>query len=288
MKIMTALLLMIVCSASLSAQHTVIRQGHRGCRGLMPENTIAAMKKALDLGVQVLELDAVISKDKQVVVSHDIYMSADFILKPSGDSITVEEQKKLLLYSMDYADIKKYDVGTKHNKAFPRQQNFRTYKPLLSELIDSVELYAKAHGMPAPMYNIEIKSQPETDGTGHPKPQEFVDLVMNVCRSKKITGRMDIQSFDLRPLQLIHRQDTTVKLAYLTSNTKPVEDNIKDLGFTPEWYSPYYKTITRETVQTCHAKGMKIVPWTVNTKEEIAAMVGLGVDAIISDYPDLF
>ncbi|MEO6546359.1 MAG: glycerophosphodiester phosphodiesterase family protein, partial [Ferruginibacter sp.] len=89
MKIIIALLLLVISSIMLPAQqNTVTKQGHRGCRGLMPENTIAAMKKGLDLGVEVLELDVVISKDKQVVVSHDTYMSADISLKPSGDSIT--------------------------------------------------------------------------------------------------------------------------------------------------------------------------------------------------------
>ena len=280
--------MLMILPSLLLAQGSVIRQGHRGCRGLMPENTIAATKKALDLGVQVLELDVVISKDKQVLVSHDLYFSADISLKPSGDSVSHEEEKKLILYSMPYAEIRRYDVGSKHNPAFARQQNFPARKPLLSDLIDSVDLYAKQKGIPLPGFNIEIKSGPQTDDISHPQPQEFVDLVMGVCKSRNILGRMNIQSFDLRPLRLLHQQQPAVKLSYLTSNTKTVAENFHDLGFTPDWYSPNYKTVTGDAVKFCHEKGAKIVPWTVNTKEEIVALTGLGVDAIITDYPDLF
>ena len=278
----------IITPNNLPAQTKIIKQGHRGCRGLMPENTIAAMNKAIDLGTPVLELDVVISKDKQVVVSHDTYMSAEISLTPSGNIITVEEDKKLLLYSMDYADIKKYDVGSKHNEKFPQQQNFPAYKPLLAELIDSADSYAKQKGKPLPYYNIEIKSEAKTDGTHHPNPAEFVELVLNVCKSKHLLNRMDIQSFDVRPLQLIHQQDAGIQLSFLTANAKTVSANLDDLGFTPFFYSPYYKTVNAEAVKICHDKDIKIIPWTVNTKEEIDALIDLGVDGIITDYPGLF
>ena len=288
MKRLGILLLLAVSANTLFAQHKLIKEGHRGCRGLMPENTIAAMKKALDLGVQVLELDVVISKDKQVVVSHDPYLSAIISLKPTGDSVSVAEQKSLVLYSMPYAEIKKFDVGSKHHAQFPAQQNFPAYIPLLSELIDSADLYAKGKNLPLPHYNIEIKSDAKTDDVNQPKPQEFVDLVVNVCKSKNLFPRMDIQSFDVRPLQIIHQQYPDITLAYLTANPKTVAENFNELGFMPQLYSPYYKSVTKESVQFCHDKGIKIIPWTVNTEEEITALIDLGVDGIITDYPNLF
>lgn len=288
MKEIVTVTVSLLVSGLLAAQHNIIKQGHRGCRGNMPENTIPAMKKALDMGVQVLELDVVISKDKQVVVSHDSYMSSEIMLKPSGDTISTTEAKGLILYAMDYSDIKKYDAGSKHNIHFPQQQNFKTYKPLLSELIDSVERYAREKKLPMPMYNIEIKSQPKTDKIEQPEPQEFVDLVLKVCKNKGILKRMNIQSFDVRPLQLIHQQyPAVVKLSFLTANPKTLEENLKDLGFTPDFYSPYYKTVTGEVVKLCHEKQIKIIPWTVNTKQEIDALLALDVDSIITDYPEL-
>ena len=270
------------------AQSNFLKQGHRGCRGLMPENTIAAMKKAIDLGMQVLELDVVISKDKQVVVSHDTYFAADISLKPSGDTISTEEAKNYILYGMTYEEIKKYDVGKKHNVKFPQQENFAAYKPLLSVLIDAADMYAKAQGKPLPFYNIEIKSEQKTDGIEHPAPPEFVALVLAVLQNKNIMERMNIQSFDVRPLQLIHQQYPSIKLAYLTANKKTVSENIAELGFTPYFYSPYYKMVNRESVEFCHAQGMKIIPWTVNTKAEIEELKNLNVDGIITDYPNLF
>ncbi|GAB3500448.1 glycerophosphodiester phosphodiesterase family protein [Spirosoma knui] len=282
------LLSLLLWSQLLIAQNQLNKQGHRGCRGLMPENTIPAMKKALDLGVKTLELDVVISQDKQVVVSHDTYMAADISLKPDGTPVTADEQKNINLYKLTYADIKKFDVGSKPHPQFGRQQKLRAYKPLLAELIDSVDAYAKAKGMPLPMYNIEIKCSPQTDGVYHPAPEEFVDLVLTITQKKLGSKRYNIQSFDVRPLQLIHKQAPDVPLAYLTMNGKTLADNLATLGFTPYAYSPYYKTVTAETVKASHAGGMLIIPWTVNTKPEIDSLIALGVDGIITDYPNLF
>ncbi|MFD2938257.1 glycerophosphodiester phosphodiesterase [Spirosoma flavum] len=283
-----AILSLLFCAHIVAAQPKFNREGHRGARGLMPENTVAAMKKAMDLGVNTLELDVVISKDKQVVVSHDTYMSADISLKPDGSPVTTDEQKKLNLYQLTYAEIKTFDVGSKPHPQFAQQQKFKAYKPLLSELIDSVETYAKSKGLPLPMYNIEIKSAPAGDEIAHPEPKAFVDLVMAVCQSKNLGKRLTIQSFDTRPLQLIHQQFPTISLSYLTANAKTLAENMALLGFTPHTYSPYYKTVTAETVKACHQQGMSIIPWTVNTKAEIDSLIQLGVDGIITDFPNLF
>ncbi|PZR41755.1 MAG: glycerophosphodiester phosphodiesterase [Azospira oryzae] len=279
---------LLLCPGLLMAQAQLDKQGHRGSRGLMPENTVPAMIKALQLGVTTLELDVVISKDKHVLVSHDTYMSAEISRKPDGTDVTPDEAKQINLYQMPYAEIKTYDVGSKPHAGFPQQKKRKAYKPLLSELIDSVELYVKKNKLPKPSYNIEIKSQPAGDHISHPEPQEFADLVMSVLKSKKLGKRLTIQSFDVRSLKVMHEKYPEVTLSYLTANTKSLADNLATLGFTPPVYSPYYKTVTAETVKQCHDQRMKIVPWTVNTKEEINQLIALGVDGIITDYPDLF
>lgn len=283
-----ALFCLLLCANVTVAQPKFDRQGHRGCRGLMPENTIAAMKKALDLGVQTLELDVVISKDKQVVVSHDTYMASTITLKPDGQPVTTAEEKTINLYQLTYPEIRKFDVGSKPHPQFSQQQKFAAYKPLLSAMLDSVEAYATSRKIPLPKYNVEIKSAPETDGAYHPAPPEFVSLVMGVLQPRNLGKRLNIQSFDARPLQLIHQQYPAVMLAYLTANAKSVADNLATLGFTPQIYSPYYKSVTAETVKTCQQQGMLIIPWTVNTKAEIDQLIQLGVNGIITDYPNLF
>jgi len=283
-----AIVFLLLCSHVLVAQTDLDKQAHRGGRGLMPENTIPAMLKSLDLGVQTLEMDVVISKDKKVVVSHDTYMSSDFMRRPDGTDISPAEAKQILLYGLTYNEIAKFDAGTKPHPQFSQQKKFKTYKPLLSALIDSVDAYVKQKGLKQPLYNIEIKSAPEGDGKEHPAPEEFVDLVIEICKSKNLRNRLTIQSFDVRPLKVIHQKYPEVILSYLTANTKSLDENLALLGFTPKVYSPYYKTVTSESVKNCHDKGMQVVPWTVNTKDEITKLTQMGVDGIISDYPDLF
>ncbi len=266
------------------------KQGHRGSRGLMPENTIPAMYKAIDFGVTTLEMDVVISKDKKVVVSHDPYFNADLTTTPHGKTISKAEGLKLLIYTMNYDSIKKYDVGLKPHPAFSRQQKIAVNKPLLEDLIRSSEAYARKKGTSPLWYNIETKSKPLSDGLQHPAPQEFVDLLVAVIMQEGIAGRTVIQSFDIRTLQVVNQKYPSIKTSLLIEGTdkRTLDDQLADLDFLPAVYSPQYILVTRQLVKTCHEKGMKIIPWTVNTKFEIERIKSFGVDGIITDYPDLF
>ncbi len=266
------------------------KQGHRGSRGLMPENTIPAMHKAIDYGVTTLEMDVVISKDKKVVVSHDPYFNADITTTPEGKTLSKAEGVKLLLYAMDYDNIKKYDVGSKPHPAFPSQQKMVVHKPLLSELIRSSEAYAKKKNAKPLWYNIETKSKAGADGLLHPAPEEFVDLLVTVIQKEGVANRTVIQSFDVRTLMVAHQKYPAIKTSLLIENTdkRMLDEQLKELGFVPTVYSPHYSMITPELVKACHNKKMKVVPWTINTKEEIERIKSLGVDGIITDYPDLF
>ncbi|RZM20894.1 MAG: glycerophosphodiester phosphodiesterase [Pedobacter sp.] len=262
-------------------------QAHRGGRGLMPENTIPAMISAINKGVKTLEMDLAISKDGLVVVSHDSYMSADFMRKPDGTDIAKSEEKNLLLYGMDYSLIKSYDAGSKPHPQFPMQKKMKTYRPLFSELIDSVENYVKVHKLKPIFYNVEIKSSPDGDGTAHPVPDVFVEKVMQVINQKKIGKRLVIQSFDKRPLQVLHAKYPKQELSFLIMNKDNFETNINNLGFTPQYLSPYFSLVTPEMVTEAHAQHVKVLPWTVNDPENLKKMETLGVDGVITDFPDL-
>ncbi|MCQ6958659.1 glycerophosphodiester phosphodiesterase family protein [Mucilaginibacter aquariorum] len=277
----------LCCSIiAVSAQQKLDVQGHRGGRALMPENTIPAMLHAIDLGVKTLELDCVISKDNQVVVSHDTYMSADFMLKPDGSTISKAEEKGLLIYTMPYDSVKRYDAGTKPHPQFPDQKKLKTYKPLLSELIDNVERYVKIHHLKPVYYNLEIKSSLAGDGVAHPAINEFTKLVMDVLNKKKVTKRVTIQSFDVRPLQLLHQTNPKQVLSYLTGAKETFENAIKKLGFNPDIISPNYTTIDKDFVEQAHRAKVQVLPWTVNDEASMKKMAELKVDGIISDYPD--
>ncbi len=264
-------------------------QGHRGARGLMPENTIPAMLKAIDLGVTTLELDVVISKDGQVVVSHDVYFHQNITTTPAGKTVSKSEAEKLLLYTMNYDSIRKYDVGLKAHPDFPRQQKMAVIKPLLSDLLQATEAYAKEKGRSVG-YNIEIKSKPSNDGVKHPEISQFVDLVIAAIKSSGVNEKTIVQSFDPRGLQIIHSRYPGIATSLLMEGTdkRGLEAQLKELGYIPEAYSPHFSLVTPELVAACHQKKIKVIPWTVNTADQIRRLVNLGVDGIISDYPDLF
>lgn len=262
-------------------------EAHRGGRGLMPENTIPAMLNALDLGVTTLEMDTHITADGKVILSHDDAFNPLFALTPDGKEMSKEEAHKYALLKMNYADITKFDVGSKPYSKFPEQKKMKVHIPLLESVIDSVQQYLKVKGKAQVFYNIETKSKPEGDNIYNPGPEQFVKLLMEVIERKKITPYVIIQSFDKRTIQVLNKKYPQVKTSYLVDNKKTVDEHLAELGYKPFIYSPAYKLVTAEMVQQCHAKGLKIVPWTVNTTEEIAALKALGVDGIISDYPNL-
>ena len=179
-------------------------QGHRGSRGLMPENTIPAFKKAIDLGVHTLELDVIISKDKKVVVSHDPFFNPNCTTDPSGKFITKENKGNL--YQLTYEEIKKHDVGLRGNKDFPEQQKMTVYKPLLEDMIRESEKYAKAKGVKPLKYNIEIKSEEKEYDISQPKVEEFSDLVYQIIIKQLPPERVTLQSFDYNVLKFWHQQ----------------------------------------------------------------------------------
>lgn len=263
-------------------------EAHRGGRGLMPENTIIAMQNAMTMDhITTLEMDTHITKDNQVVVTHDDYLSPGFMLTPEGKDIPKEDAKKYPIYQMDYKLLKTFDIGTKVNAGFKQQKKIKTYIPLLADLIDSVQKEIKLKGKRQLFYNIETKCDVAGDNVVNPVPIVFVKLLMDVIEQKKIIPYVVIQSFDKRTIQIINEQYPKVKTSFLVDNKKTYEENIADLGYKPFILSPNYKMVNAELVKRAHADGVKIVPWTANTPEEIARLKALKVDGIISDYPNL-
>jgi glycerophosphoryl diester phosphodiesterase len=283
---MKYIFLSLLIATGASAQQKIDVQSHRGGRALMPENTIPAMIHAIDLGTRTLELDCVISSDNKVVVSHDVYMSADFMRKPDGTDIDKKEEKSYALYKMTYDSIRKFDAGTKPHPQFPDQHKMKTYKPLLSELIDSVEAYVKLHHLKPVYYNMETKCSPDGDGIYHPAPAVFSALVMDVINKKHIAARVTIQSFDIRTLQIIHKDFPKQTTALLIMNKESFANNITTLGFTPNIYSPYFTLVTPELVKEAHDKKVAVLPWTVNEVSDMEKMISYGVDGMITDCPD--
>ncbi|OEK07202.1 glycerophosphodiester phosphodiesterase [Roseivirga misakiensis] len=271
---------------SLTQAQTLDIQGHRGARGLLPENTIPAFIRAIEEGVSTLELDVVITKDKQVVVSHEPYMSSGICSKPDGTAVASAESKSLNIYQMTYEQVARFDCGSRGNRRFPEQQKMSVGKPLLKDLINTVEKYLTDHNLPKLSYNIEIKSSEKGDNEFHPGVGEFSQLVYALTTGMLPKDRFTIQSFDFRVLNHWHEAYPDITLVALIENTKGVESNLKALGFIPDIYSPNYRLLSKKAVELCHQKGMKVVPWTVNTLAVMKRLVAMGVDGLITDYPD--
>lgn len=260
--------------------------GHRGEAGNYPENSIPGFLIAVKSGVQSLEMDVVVSADNKVVVSHEPYMSSAYMIDPKGKPIPRKMERSYNLYTMDYDSIRKFDGGSRENEKFPNQKKLKTYKPLLEEVIEQVENFTYTNELSRVRYMIEIKSDPNNYNHYQPEPSEFVDLVMEVVKRKGITDRAVIKSFDPRLLNILHEKYPNTTVSYLVRK-KGIVHNLSLLHFTPEIYSPHYKLIRNTNfVDSIHAREMKLIPWTVNRKRNIKKMIQLGVDGLITDYPE--
>ncbi len=262
-------------------------QGHRGARGLLPENTIPSFIKALELRVNTLEMDVAVSKDGKIIISHEPWMSEHICSKPDGESVTSQEAMTIKVMDLTYEQIKAYDCGSRGNELFPNQVAMAVHKPSLSDVVDEVKKWCFMRALPLPYFNIEIKSAPEGDHIFTPGVEDFVRILTEEIEAVNIKKWTTIQSFDVRPLQLLREKHPEVPLALLIENEESISLNLKTLGFNPDIYSPHYKLLKKRHVKRLHRQGIKVIPWTVNTIDEMQMLIEMGVDGIITDYPNL-
>lgn len=261
-------------------------QGHRGARGLKPENTIPAFLTALNYGVTTIELDLAVTRDNEIVVSHEPWMSAALCISSAGEPIDERSEKKYNIYQMTYEEVRQFDCGSKFNDQFPAQTKIPLSKPLLTDVIVAVEDHIKSFTQYEVDYNIEIKSFPQGDNKFHPTPEVFSDIVYDLINQYLPMERVIIQSFDFRVLKYWHIKYPEVRLAALVENTRSINANLSELGFTPAVYSPYFKLLTRNKIEFLHQERMRVIPWTVNEKADMERLKAWGVDGIITDYPN--
>ncbi|KUG07043.1 glycerophosphodiester phosphodiesterase family protein [Solirubrum puertoriconensis] len=261
--------------------------GHRGCRGLRPENTLAAFLHALEWPIDGLELDVVLSADGEVVVSHEPWLNPDICLGPAGERLTPEQAHNFNLYQQPYSIIQRCDCGTLLHPNFPEQELAPAHKPLLREVFEAVALRAAALHRPIPFYSIELKSEPHTDGLFHPAPGAFVERVLAELRSTLAEPQSEvlIMSFDHRVVQAA-RQLSGLPICLLVEDNLTVEEHIAKLGFLPDVLGPRYTLLSDDLLSFCRTNDLPIVTWTVNEPEDIAAVAQLGVRGITTDYPN--
>ena len=263
--------------------------GHRGCRGLRPENTLPAFLHALELGVDVLELDVVISADRQVVVSHEPWLNPLICRGPAGEPIPPDARAAYNLYRMPYSLIRTCDCGLLH-PSFPEQVVQAAHKPLLREVFAATEAWvAHKAGRRPPGYSVEIKCLPEGDGIFHPAPADFLDLVLAELdgAGAVVLARTTLLCFDSRILRLAHLVRPLLRTCLLIEAEQEWLPSLQALGFLPTSFGPDQLTVTPAAVRKLRTlyPGLRLVPWTVNEPTDFERLLPLGIAGFTTDYP---
>ena len=269
------------------ANQAIDLQGHRGARGLLPENTIPAFQLALDLGVTTLEMDVAINAEGHVVLSHEPWISAKICSHPDGHIVTEVEERSLRIYAMSDEEVAGFDCGSRGHPDFPRQQAMPVSKPLLGDVLQAVATHSSASARAPVRFNIEIKSRPESDRVFHPEVREYADILYKVLQEYDIIERTTVQSFDPRALEVMHSIDQQVSTSLIVSNPHGLRENLAQLSFVPDIYSPDYELVDEELIRAAHARNIQVIPWTVNDADTMRKLLTWGVDGLITDYPDL-
>jgi glycerophosphoryl diester phosphodiesterase len=267
-------------------------QGHRGARGLWPENCIRGFEEALRMGCNWLEMDLAVSRDCVVILSHEPWMNPGFCWKDGLELDPTRARAETNLFRLTYAQIKEYDCGELQNRAFSSQATFPCAKPQLVEVLRQTQRFCQAENLPQCAYNIEIKSQPDWDNLYTPAVPTFCNLVLAALAETGLSDRVVLQSFDVRALQYLRTQ-TLIPLSYLLEGPLPEQAPLSELfaplGFVPEVFSPHHSLLTAKFLKKFRQlyPTVKVVPWTVNTAPRMQELLQMGVDGIITDYPNL-
>jgi len=266
----------------LTGQNTKIF-GHRGCRGLLPENTIAAFNKAIELGVDGIEWDVVVNKDKELIISHEAYIDKSYCKYFDGTYINNKSKKELNIYNITSKDINKYDCGSIYKDKFPDQKLQKSVKPSVKQAFNEVNFNNTTEIL------FEIKSSPVDYNIYQPEIKEYANIIYNELVNNSRLEHVTFMSFDKNMLNELIKLFPQNKYIYLIYNPlKPYKDIIGELNFEPYALGIYYHIITDNTIKQAHNNDIKIYAWTVNNNKDAKKLISKGVDGIITDYPNLF
>jgi glycerophosphoryl diester phosphodiesterase len=292
------------CASTPVAAPAFDLQGHRGARGLAPENTLAAFERALAIGVSTLELDIGVTGDGVVVVAHDPYLNPLITRNAAGQWL--EGTRGPLLKSLTHAQLQAYDVGrikpgSPYASTFSQQQAIDgTRVPTLAQVFDLVKGKPGAGHV---RFNIETKINPgQPDDTV--SAEAMTRALLKTVRDAGMTPRVAIQSFDWRTLKLVQQLEPSIPTVFLTVQTANNDNTrdgswsaglkLADHGSAPRMvqaaggtvWSPNGGAVTEALVKQAQSLGLKVIPWTINNPADMERMIGWGVDGLITDYPD--
>ena len=272
------LLFLFLVTQNLISKNTIRVIGHRGCRGVMPENTISGFQRAFDQGADGIEWDVVVNGEGKLVVSHEPYFHPDFCLDKDGEMI--KDEKKYNIYKMTQDEIEAFDCGSKTHKNFPEQEKFKATKPLLKEVVELLPV--KAFGK---LILFEIKSDEPEYGISQPYPEAYVDLILKEVVAYKLKNVV-YMSFDKNIIEALYKKNPELRLAYLTYlPSKSAKAFLRELSFKPFALGMFHMTLNTRKLRQLSSKGVQVYAWTVNQPKDANRMMELGIDAIITDYP---
>jgi len=256
--------------------------GHRGCRGLLPENTLSSFNKAIELGVDGIEWDVVVNKENKLYISHEPYIDTSYCQLINGEKIKNKSKSSLNIYKMNKEEIEKYDCGSIYQKKFPKQKLYEAQKPTVKEAF--AELKEKN-----PIILFEIKSSLEDYGKYQPYPEEYCNIIKKEVENYKYLDNIIFMSFDDQIINKLHDIMPSQRLVYLIY--KPQLDTksyLKKLDFKPFALGMYYPLISRKTIKRLHNKKINVFAWTVNDLKKGNELEKIGLDGLITDYPNYF
>lgn len=276
-------------------------QAHRGARGLLPENTLPGFERALRIGVSTLEMDAAVTADGVVVLSHDPVLNRDLVRGADGEWLSAP----VAIRTLTHAQLQAFDVGrirpgSNYARSFSQQQPVDGARmPTLAAVFELVKRMGADHVQ----FDIETKMDLRNPDNTLP-PEPFVQAVLKVIREAGMEDRVMIQSFDWRTLQLVRAQAPRIRTVYLSTQSargSNLDSPLATAGFTlaehgsvPRMvkaagghvWSPNFQALTPELLKEAQSLGLKVIPWTVNEPADMDRLIGWGVDGIISDHPD--
>ena len=299
-----ALLATVAAAVALPAGGFDI-EGHRGARGLAPENTLAAFERALAIGVTTIETDIAVTRDDVLVIAHDPHLNPDLVRGPDGAWLAV---KGPAIRSLSYAELQRYELG-RINPASAYAKQFPTQQPVDGQRFPTLDQVLALGAGNAVRFNLETKITPGS-GSGTADPAMFARLLVAVTRAAGMAQRVTVQSFDWRTLAEVNRLAPELPTACLTIESEGMDTVARNSGQPSAWHagldlaqhggslprlvkaagcrtwSMFWRNLAPEAVAEAHALGLTVLPWTVNDPADMARLVDWKVDGIITDYPD--
>jgi glycerophosphoryl diester phosphodiesterase len=268
-------------------------QGHRGARGYLPENSIEGFIFCIENNILAMELDLIVLPSGEVVVSHEPYPHSEYVRLENCDKYkeNIMNKNEFLynFFKMRYEDIQKFDCGSKPHPRFRMQKKIKTYKPLLSEVLEvCINLTLKKY-QKYPFFNFEIKYKQEWESWGQPPANFVVEKVLEtIYKAKLPSTSFCIESFNTEILNYLKRQSSNLTLAFLIENVKDkmeILEKMQEISFIPEIIAPHFSILDRILVQYFLQKGIKTWTWTVNDPATALELYQQGVESLITDYP---